>query len=191
MVQHEDIDHTGIPGVGGTGMVGYPVAIGPPALVGLVTATTNNTADTAFAVPLVIPSDIKVRGLTVDITSSAAGSIQWGLFDYFASATAATKVAGGSAAPGGTGYRSIAATGAPVDVSAGNYILIVKQPAATVSTIRCQISAGASVVPWNQVHSSYTWDDTPDLTAVGWAPNSTMIVFYLEGDMNVAGTRWV
>jgi hypothetical protein len=169
---------------------GQPVAIGLPYPGGLPTAGTNNTADLAWALPVIVPGTMLVRGLSIDISTSAAGSIQWGLFDYSASITAATKLAGGSAAPGGTGYRSIAATSAPVTVAPGAYMLVVKQPASTVPTIRCITAAGAATVPWNQVWTSYTWDDTPDFSSASWVLNATIPVLYLEGDLDGSGNRW-
>lgn len=189
MVQHADIDHTGIPGTGSGSYLGKPLVVLPKRGLGLPTAGTNSTADLGFMFPLDIPGPMKVRGLTLDITTSAAGSIQWGLFDFSSTLTACVKVAGGSAAPGGTGYRSIAASGAPVDVAAGTYLLILKQPAATVPAIRTEITAGASVLPWNQIFSAYTWDDTPDVTSATWAANQTQLVCYLEGDLDNSGTR--
>jgi hypothetical protein len=169
---------------------GQPVAIGLQFPGGLPTTGTNNLADLAWAIPIIVPGTMLVRGLSIDITTSAAGSLQWGLFDYSASITAATKLAGGSAAPGGTGWRSIAAASAPVTVQAGAYMLVLKQPTSTVPTIRCITAAGAIAVPWNQVWTTYTWDDTPDFSSASWVANATIPVLYLEGDLDGSGTRW-
>lgn len=190
MVQHSDIDHTGLPGVGGGGGVaGHPVAVPPVMPLGAPTNAVNSGADTAFACPLVVPGDMYVTGLVIHIGTSAAGQIQWGLFDYATNAAAATKVAGGSAAPGGTGDRLIAATSAPVSVVAGAYMLIIKQPSANVPSISVQLSAG-SVAYWNQVWTSYTWDDTPDLTSASWVTNGNIVRCALIGNMNAGGSAW-
>jgi hypothetical protein len=188
MVQHADIDHTGITGVGGTGIVGQPVAVVPVAPLGLVSASTNATADAAFACPIILPGAMKVTGLLVHINTSAAGQIQWGLFDYSSNPAAATKLAGGLAAPGGTGDRLLAATGSPVDVAAGAYMIVVKQPAATVPTISAQLGAG-SLTYWNQLWTTYTWDDTPDFTSASWVTNGTMLRIALIGLMD-ATNAW-
>jgi hypothetical protein len=191
MVQHADIDHTGLVGVGGSGAVGRPVACHPPFPTEVTSTTTNSTAQLGWATPIIVPAAMKVRGLQILVTAAGAGSIQWGLFDYSSSATAATKVAGGSAAPGGTGWRSIAATSAPVDVAAGAYMLIWQNPSSNASTIRCAVSASSAAFPWNQLFTAYTWDDTPDLTSASWVANSTIASVYLEGDLDASNNRWI
>jgi hypothetical protein len=187
---HAAIDHTGLTGVGG-GLVGQPVALTPTYPPVALGTSTNASGGFGWATPIIVPAPMKVRGMSIEITSAGAGNIEWGLFDYSASATAATKVAGGSAAPGGTGWRSIAATAAPVDVAAGAYILIWQNPSTNPSTVRTLVTSSGVAMPWNQIWTAYTWDDTPDLTSASWVANSTMAAVYLEGDLNASSNRWV
>lgn len=175
---------------GGASSIGLPLVVTPPPYFGLPTAGTNSTANQAFAYPVFVPAPMKLRGLYIAVSTSAAGAIQWGLFDYSASLSAATKLAGGSAAPGGTGYRSIGATSAPVDIAPGSYMLVIKQPAATPPTLRTMIAPSPVTVPWNQSWTSYTWDDTPDFTSASWVAVASILMVYLEGDMDGSGTRW-
>jgi hypothetical protein len=175
-------------GGGGGSFTGLPVAVVPPAPLGVPTNTANSTAGIAFAFPIMIPGPMRVRGLQLHV-ATVAGAVEWGLFDYSSNPAAATKLAGGSAVPGGTGYQLIAATGAPVVVAAGAYMVIVKQANASPSSLSSQLSAG-SVAPWNQVWTSYTWDDTPDFTSASWVTNGTMLRCFLEGDMDASGGRW-
>lgn len=191
MTDHSDIDHSGLTGVGGS-FSGRPIVIVPEgcAIASLVTMspTTNATADVGRAAPVIISAAMKLRSLWINVGTAAAGSIQWGLFDLGSTLTGATKVAGGSAAPGGTGWREIAASGAPVDVPAGAYMLIVENPATNPSTIRCY---GTDSAPgFFKAWTTYTWDDTPDLTSGSWSDSSIMYATYLEGDLNGSGTRW-
>jgi hypothetical protein len=186
MVQHEDIDHSGVAGLPGS-FSGKPIRLFPQGHELTITQSTNATADVARAVPLIVPGECEIRSLWIHVTVSAAGSIEWGLFDLGSTLTAATKVAGGSAAPGGTGWREIAATAGPVTVPPGSYILIVENPISTPSTIT---TWSFSVAPgFVQSKSTYTWDDTPDLST-GWTDNSAMYLCFLEGDMDGSGTRW-
>jgi hypothetical protein len=190
MTDHSDIDHSGVAGVGGS-FSGLPIVIVPQgcaiAWTHASTPTSNATADTARAAPMLIPAAMKLRSLWIQIGTSAAGSIEWGLFDLNSTLTAATKVAGGSAAPGGTGWREIAASGAPVDVAAGAFMLIVENPATNPSTIT---TFSANAAPgFLKTQATYTWDNTPDLTS-GWSDSSVMYACYIEGDVNGSATRW-
>jgi hypothetical protein len=172
------------------GLTGQPIAISPnypPVAMG---TNTNNTAQLAWATPIVVPAAMKVRGMSIEVTSAGSGSIQWGLFDYSSNPAAATKLAGGSAAPGGTGWRSIAATGAPVSVAAGCYMLVWQNPSSNASTVRALTTSSAVALPWNQLWTTYTWDDTPDFTSASWVANSTMASIYLEGDLDASNNRW-
>jgi hypothetical protein len=232
MVQHADIDHTGVTGAGaaahiadatdahdasaisfsptgtiaatdvqaaiaevateagGSGLVGQPIAIPPlypPVAMG---TNTNSTTSLGWATPIIVPAAMKVRGMSIEVTSAGAGSIQWGLFDYSANPAAATKIAGGSAAPGGTGWRSIAATSAPVDVAAGSYMLVWQMPSSNASTIRALTTSSSVPIPWNQLWTAYTWDDTPDFTSASWVANATIASIYLEGDLDASNNRW-
>lgn len=155
--------------------------------IAIANPATNATADVGRAAPIIVPASSAVRSLWIWISSNGTGAIEWGLFDLGTTLTAATKVAGGSAAPGGTGWREIAATGAPVTVAAGAYMLIIENPAANASTI---FTYGAPVAPgFLKAITTYTWDDTPDLTT-GWSDSSIFYAAYIECDMNGSGTRW-
>lgn len=174
---------------------GYPVVAMPMGMAlgftdsgATVTISSNNTADMARAAPVLIPTAMKLRSLWIQVQTNGSGAIEWGLFEMGSTATAATKVAGGSAAPGGTGWRQIAATSAPVDVAAGQYLLIIENPASNASTIYVySVNAAPGFV---KAWGTYTWDDTPDLTSGSWVDSTIFYTSYLEGDMNASGTRW-
>ena len=171
----------------GGSFTGYLVTRVPEG-VDVTSTGTIGTADDALAFPVILPGPMRVRALWVAVSSSGTGSLQWGLFDYSSSATAATKVAGGTAATGGTGYRALAATSAPVDVAAGAYMLIIKWPAANIPTLNRSV-LGISGIPWNKKIASYTWTDTPNLTT-GWSDATGLIDCFLQGDIDGSGTSW-
>ena len=169
---------------GATGFVVAVLPIGMP----LLATTTNSSPDQAEAIPIIVPAPMYVTSLQCNIQTSNTGVIRWGLFDYSASDTAATLLCGGSAAPGGTGWRAIAATGAPVLIAAGAYMLVTLNAAANVPI--WQAAAITTAAPWNHFQAAYTWDDTPTFVT-GWgAGNSTFRMCYLEGDLNVSGNPW-
>lgn len=174
------------PTPGGAAFAGQPVAIVP---VGsnLSRVATVATADTSRACPVIIPATMLVRALMVDVSVSAAGSVQWGLFDYSADETAATQLVAGSGATGGTNWREIPATSAPVSVDPGAYMLIVKLPASSPPTLHTYATAAAA--GFYKFQNSYTWTATPNL-ASGWSDSSSIINCYLEGDIDASGTRW-
>lgn len=185
MTDHSDIDHTGLTGVGGSS-TGLPVFVLPTGSRADGTGTSG-TAGTAYAFPVILPASIRLRSLWIEVQTSAAGSLQWGLFDYSSNAAACTKKAGGSAASGGTGWREIAATGAPVVVGAGNYMLIIKQPDSTQPTL-FRVAAN-NTLPFAKSQGSYVWDDTPDLTS-GWTDTTTIFNCGIEGDLTSSNGRW-
>lgn len=178
-------------GGGGGGNVGNVLSVVPDA-VNLHTSSGNfaPAADTAWAMPVHVPAPMYVRGLVFNVATGGSGSLEWGVFDFSASVTAATKLAGGSAAPGGTGWRTIAATGAPDLIDGGDYMLIWKQPSANGSTLVYSTPTTASRPAVIKVFATYTWDDTPDLTNAGWVLDSGGVYqVYLRGDLN-ATTQW-
>lgn len=170
---------------GGTTITGMIPIATPPGWT-LSSGDTIATAGLGIALPMLIPGAMKIRAAVIRVTSTGAGSHEWGLFDYSSNAAAATKLAGGAAALGATGWVDIAATGAPVTIAAGNYMFVFKFPAATQATI----GSNASSVVNKTVKSisSYAWDDTPDFTA-SWADYTEMPTFYIRGDLN-ASSVW-
>lgn len=174
----------------GTGLVGQPVALTPPRANTIVDASTVGTAQVAFAAPIIVPNAMKVRGLSVQLSVGGSGAIQWGLFDYSSSVSAATKLVGGSAAPGGTGWRSIAADSAPVTVAPGCYMLVVLNPSSNASTFRVLHDVNSVAIPYVQQQTSYVWDDTPDFASASWTATSNSWCLFLEGDLDGSGTRW-
>jgi hypothetical protein len=175
---------------GGSGATGN-VLIAMPFGVSLEdTSTTENTADRAYLMPITIPGAMKVRELLVRTTTGAAGTNEWGLFDYSSNSAACTKLAGGSGALNSTGWVSIAATSAPVDIDAGNYLLIFHLAASTQPTVRRATSGGASG-PWVKFANTYTWDDTPDVTPGGavWTEMNQPIHCMLVGDLD-GSNQW-
>jgi len=184
MVQHSDIDHTGIPGTGSGGIAGNTIIAQPPGQD--VTQTgAGGTAGTAYMMPVNIPGAMLLRKLRVKVQSGAAGSVQWGLFDYHTDATSCTKLAGGSAAVA-TNWSDIAATGAPVSVGAGNYMLIIHLPAATAPSL--VVGAGGTGGNMVKSQASYAWDDTPTLVS-GWSDTTAVFVLFLEGDID-GSNQW-
>jgi hypothetical protein len=179
----DEIDVTGLTGAGGGSDVGLAVIVAPP-LISLTNSTTNN-ADMAFAIPINVPSAMLLRALTIRASAGTAGVVQWGLFDYTATPTAATKLAGASSALA-TGFNEVAAAGAPVSVVAGNYMIVVHLPSATQPTLYTQsLPTACSAV---RFIDPYTWDDTPDFTT-GWADTSQLPMVFLFGDLK-SGTQW-
>lgn len=138
------------------------------------------------AVPLTLAGPMKLRGLVVEVSAAASGTVQWGLFDPSSNAASATKVAGGSGALNSTGAVMIPATSAPVSIAAGAYILVIAFPATNVPTV-LRRNLITSIVPWNRVWTSYTWTDNPDFTSASWAASTSPINMYLKGDLDSSG----
>lgn len=186
MVQHADIDHTGITGVGGSGAGGLVYAF-PAGFGALAGGTSALVASAAYLMPIAIPAPMRVRNLTVLVSSAGSGTHQWGLFNAAGGSTAAVKLCGGSGALNSTGEVVIAATGAPVLVQAGGYFLILHAPAANVATVRT-ISPTVNA-KYSQSQTSYAWDDTPNIGA-GWSgAGGTIRLMYLIGDID-ASVQW-
>jgi hypothetical protein len=150
---------------------------------------TNATGQLARSANVIVPASMRLRSLWIHVTSAAAGSIRWGLYDYSSSVTAATELATGTAAPGGTGWREIAATSAPVVVGAGAYMLIVENPLTNPSTISVATASGGSSSKFFRAWSTYTWDTTPDVVSASWGDSSIFYNCYLEGDVSASGDR--
>lgn len=183
MGDHSDIDHSGLTGVGGgfTGLI--PMWVVPHTANGVI--ATEVTASRARITPVILPGPMKLRACGFSVSVAGSGTVEWGLFDCSASATACTKVAGGSGALNATGTVEIAATGAPVDIPAGQYYLITKMPAANVPTLnRTTVTASA---PFQANNDAFAWDDTPDIT--GFAAVSSVLHLYLRGDID-GSNQW-
>lgn len=185
-----------IDGVSAGGFAGLPAAIVPMGVALSAnatpgTATTNGTAQMARSCPVIIPATMRIRTLWVNVSTAGSGSLIWGLYDYSASHSAATEVATGTAAPGGTGWRSIAPASPPTVVGPGAYLLILFNPASNASTMYTSaLNGGGSVttVPMFRAFGTYTWDATPDVVTT-WADSSIMWQCWLEGDLDGSGTR--
>lgn len=188
----DEIDVTGLVGAGGgSGNVGNVLAAVPHAVDMMVTSGNfSPTVDTAWALPVHVPGPMYLRGLAFALSAAGAGALQWGLFDYSADPTAATKLGGGSAVPAGAGWRTIAAASAPVLIPGGDYMTIWKVPASGSSTHTYTTPGSGSRPSVVKVFANYTWDDTPDLTAAGWILDTggTYQVF-LRGDLD-ASNQW-
>lgn len=151
-------------------------------------ATTNGgAAGVAYALPIIIAGSMKLRAFWQRIQAGGSGTVQWGLFDYSSSVTAATKLAGGSGALSSTGWQSIAATSAPVSVSAGCYMLVILFPSSNAPSFYYN---SGNTAGYGKSFNSYTWDDTPDFTNVGWVDTTGAYSCYLEGDMDGSANRW-
>jgi hypothetical protein len=171
----------------GSSGTGQPVAIVTPGYTSIAT-TTNSGASQAMADPVTITTTMKVRALWGAWQATSSGSMQWGLFDYSSNPASATSLVEGSAVISSTGWQPIAATSAPVTVNPGNYMLVTFNPAANSSTWHAAVSTAAQ--PFHQLYTSYTWTSTPDFTSASWNPNTTMRLWYLEGDLDGSGNRW-
>lgn len=171
----------------GSSFLGQPVALVFPGFHSIAT-TTNNGASQAIADPIIIPGTMKVRALYGAFQATSSGSMQWGLFDYSSNPASATKLCGGTGVIGSTGWQAIAATGAPVTVSPGAYMLVTFNPSANSSTWHAYTATVAP--PFHQLFSSYTWTDTPDFTSASWAANTTFRIWYLEGDLDSSNNEW-
>jgi len=173
---------------GGTTTTGNALFAVPPGFSLVATGTSALVASTGYMGPIIVPAPMLVRNFVAQVSSAGSGTHQWGLFDFSASATAATKLAGGTGALNSTGEVVIAASGAPVSINAGFYVLIVLAPAANAATVRIVTSTVATKMN-QQSQASYAWDDTPDLTS-GWGgAGSTTRMWYLTGDV-VSGTQF-
>jgi len=149
---------------------------------------TNNTtpaASGAYLHPIQINAPMLLRSLDVHMQAASSGTWQWGLFDTSSSATAATKLAGGSGTLNGTGIQVIAATSAPVTVQPGGYYLIVHAPAANQGSVY-RVATVATVLAKSQ--ASYAWDDTPDITT-GWSTTTNFYQWFLHGDAD-GSNQW-
>lgn len=172
----------------GSTVTGNSLFAVPPGFNLVATGTSALVASTGYMGPIIVPAPMLVRNFVAQVSGAGSGTHQWGLFDFSASATAATKLAGGTGALNATGEVSIAASGAPVSINAGFYVLIVLAPAANVATVRIVTSTVATKMN-QQSQASYAWDDTPDLTS-GWGgAGSTTRLWYLTGDV-VSGTQF-
>jgi hypothetical protein len=175
---------------GGGGNVGNVLAAVPASVELHVNGGAfNAAADYAAAYPLHVPGPMYVRAAVFEVGTAGAGALEWGLFDYSANPAAATKIAGGSAVPGGTGWQAIAASGAPVLIDGGEYMLVWKQPASGGSTLRYNSPTVASIPSVVKERTGYTWDNTPDFTS-GWSLVGTgTYKIFLVGDLG-ASNQW-
>lgn len=164
-----------------------PVAVAPSSYTG--------TTDEARMFMVRITAPMKLNGLRVYVVANGTGTHEWGLFDASVDPTACVKIAGGSSAlnSGGSTWQDIPATGAPVDVPAGTYLLIFKWPAANEAQLGYTGSgAGPPTVGRTfraaGVPTPYTWDDTPNVTiAFGWADDTSIFHMALHGDSDAGG----
>lgn len=162
----------------------------PASIPGAAVASLTPAASTAFMAPVNIGARMQLISLKFDVATSGAGSVQWGLFHWKQwddmSPLSAVKIAGGTGALGGTGIRQITASSSGVTVPPGPYALIFLMPASGVPTLKnAAIGAvGSSAGVWRTA-SSYTWSDTPDLTAFGWT--TAQIVCFLHGHVGRSG----
>lgn len=173
---------------GGTTTTGNTLFATPPGFQLVATGTSALVASAAYMGPIVVPAPMFVRNFTAQVSTAGSGTHQWGLFDYSSTPASCSKLAGGSGALNSTGEVTIAASGAPVSINAGTYMLIVHAPAANPATVR-SVTSTVSTKMNQQSQTSYVWDDTPDVTS-GWAgASSTTRLWYLTGDL-VSGTQF-
>ena len=169
---------------GAGGAVGNTLNVYPPGF-SVSPGSTLSLASLAQAMPIVIPAPMLVRGIMARVTTGAAGTNQWGLFQYDSSPASATKLAGGTGALGSTGWVGIAAASAPVSVAAGAYMLVFHYASASQPTIGRTTLTASSL---SKEQGSYVWDDTPNFTS-GWSDSGSAVSIYLEGDLD-ASNQW-
>jgi hypothetical protein len=147
-------------------------------------------ANHARMYPIFLSTPMRLRELRVAVVGVGSGTHEWGLFDASDDATVARKVAGGSGALSSTGWQSIAAAGAPVDVPPGFYLLVIKWPATNFATVaHTNSSITTSAAPMEKSRTTYTWSNTPDLVT-GWTGSSAIFWFALVGDLDASGNKW-
>lgn len=129
---------------------------------------------------VVVTAPMLLSGVAWLVSVAGTGTVQWGLFDCEANPAACTKIAGGSGDLNGTGMRTIAATGAPVSLDPGVYRLIAEHQTTTIATLRRLPNDGSVATPFWRFQSSYTWDDTPDVTT-GWSDGTVIETVFLVG----------
>lgn len=170
----------------GSSGIGKQLIAFPPGYAASTTAQAP-TASAAFAYPITISTEMELRAFAANLTSSASGTYQWGLFDYSSSTTSCTKLAGGSGSMAGVGVQTIAASGGPITITPGSYMLIWLVPAASQG----QISrfSGAAGPLGGKSQAAYGWDDTPTLTS-GWTATTLAFNVWLKGDLDGSGTQW-
>lgn len=186
---HDALDHTGLTGVGGAGanIDGRALLVPGPNMNMASSATASFTSSVAYIIPFNVAAPMLLDKIGVHVTTANTGTCQWGLFDCSSDPNACTKVAGGSGTLASTtGYRTIAATSAPVSIDAGSYVLILHAPATNGPNLRR--SDLNITIPSMKYQTSYTWDDTPDIES-GWTTDSVVVHAWLHGRTD-AGTTW-
>lgn len=170
---------TGPPGVPGLSNVGFALLVPFP---GINWITASNSADNGFAILcyVTVPSPMYLHSLGVDVNTGNSGTVQWGIFDYTRSATAATKIAGGTGTLG-TGYGNINAAGGPILILPGSYVVIYLCAAANTPTIN-KSNLDFATIPFQKSQGAYVWTDTPDLTT-GWSNDGTLYNLALHGQL--------
>ncbi len=166
---------------------GFPLIVPTLGTIPSDTSIASPNALDAYVVGVQIAGTMLLDKVGFQVTTSGSGTCQWGLFDFSASATSATKLAGGTGALGSTGYQTIAAGSAPVTINPGFYALIVLFPSLNRPSIR-RSTQSTSTIPFQKFATTYSWSDTPNLTS-GWTADSVCINAFLHGRL-ASGTTW-
>lgn len=174
-------------GGGGATLDGRAVLVAVQGMNPASTDVAAPNANDAFVWPMLVPAPMLLDKVGFYVTTGNSGTLQWGLFDCSSDATACTKVAGGSGTLASTGYQTIAATGTPVSVDAGGYILLVKADSSNNPSLR-RSGQGITIPYMKYASSAYTWDDTPNVTT-GWTTDSVVVHVWLHGKL-AAGSAW-
>jgi hypothetical protein len=169
-------------GGGGSGGAGHPLIVAQPFL-GL--SASNAALNSDYLWPCEILAPMLVDELGFIVTTGAAGTVQWGLFDYSSDPTSATLLASGSGALSSTDYQTIAATSAPVTVQPGAYMLMLHSPASAQP--QCQRIAIGATIPF-QKYGTPGWSTTPNFTT-GWTSDSYAFRWFLHGRLS-SGAAW-
>lgn len=183
----DEIDVTGLVGAGGgagaAGLVPVVLMFGSQSKID----ANDSTASYTRLMPVFIAGPMKLRAAVFSVATGNSGTVQWGLFDCSSDATACTKLAGGSGTLGSSGFQSIAASGAPVDIDPGAYIFIWQQPASNRPAIN--YTGNTTNIPLGKEHAAFTWDDTPDIST-GWSSSYNIMQILLKGDVDGSGNQW-
>lgn len=147
MVQHSDIDHTGLPGVGGGGGVGRVAHAAPVGWSSQITSTGNydlaavsGANGGAFAVPVYVPGPMYAEGVGIingDTATARACEFRLYLDGGDSTADFVTGTDGTmSFTPGAVSVRRGSFSAAPVVLSSGTYWIVIRNTAAATFGVR-------------------------------------------------------
>jgi len=174
---------------GGSGSSGLCLIAMPAAADFSNNSGFQTSADVGFAIPINVPASMQLQGLAMQVGTGAAGTYEWGLFDFSSAPSAATKIAGGSGAlSASNSVSTIAATSAPISIEPGGYMIVYKTPSAAVAEVARTRNAVSGAWGAMKYQNSSSWNDTPDFTT-GWNSDAGVMHVALVGRLDAAN-QW-